>query len=49
VWQKILSTLQQEADAADQVDWSKHYVDSSMIRAHQYAAGAKGGTHTPKR
>jgi transposase len=48
VWQKILAALQQEADAADQLDWSKHYVDSTMIRAHQHAAGAKGGTQQQK-
>ena len=44
VWQKILATLQQQADAANQIDWSKHDVDGTMIRAHQHAAGAKGGT-----
>ena len=43
VWQSILAALQQQTDAAGQLDWSKHYVDSTMIRAHQHAAGAKGG------
>jgi transposase len=43
VWQKILAALQQQADAADQLDWSKHDVESTMIRAHQHAVGAKGG------
>ncbi len=49
VWQGILAALQQQTDAAGQVDWSKHYVDSTMIRAHQHAAGAKGGTQIGKR
>jgi transposase len=26
-----------------EVDWSLHLVDSPIIRAHQHAAGAKGG------
>jgi hypothetical protein len=25
-----------------------HFVDSSIIRAHQHAAGAKKGTQSPK-
>lgn len=48
VWQRILHTLQQEADAAGQVNWEFHCVDSSVIRAHQHAAGAKGGMRAPK-
>ena len=48
VWQKILADLQEQADGGGQLDWSKHYVDSTMIRAHQHAAGAKGGIQKPK-
>ena len=44
VWDCILSTLQQEADAEGRLDWSLHFVDSTVVRAHQHAAGAKGGT-----
>ena len=44
IWQRILDTLQQAADAAGTVDWEVHYVDGTVIRAHQHAAGAKGGT-----
>jgi transposase len=33
------------ADAAGQIDWFVHHVDSTIIRAHQHAAGAKGGQH----
>ncbi len=43
IWQRILEALQQQGDAAGQIDWEKHSVDSTIIRAHQHAAGAKGG------
>lgn len=43
-WQKILQSLQQQADAEGQLDWKVHYVDGSVIRAHQHAAGAKRGS-----
>jgi len=49
VWAKILAVLQEQADAAGAFDWDIHFVDSSVIRAHQHAAGAKGGTLRPKR
>jgi transposase len=49
IWQKILAELQRQADGAEQLDWSKHYVDSTMIRAHQHAAGAKGGAQKLRR
>jgi transposase len=44
IWQKILQSLQQQADASGQMDWEVHYVDGSVIRAHQHAAGAKRGS-----
>jgi transposase len=49
VWQKVLEALQAQSDAAGQFDWQLHSVDGSVIRAHQHAAGAKGGTLKPKR
>src|SRR4051812_16749661 len=48
VWAKILAVLQEQADAAGTFDWEIHFVDSSVIRAHQHAAGAKGGAPRPK-
>jgi hypothetical protein len=33
----------QQADAAGKIDWEVHFADGTMVRAHQYAAGAKGG------
>jgi transposase len=43
VWQRILTTLQRLADREGQADWSVHFVDSTIVRAHQHAAGARGG------
>jgi hypothetical protein len=42
VWQRLLEALQQQSDAAGKLDWEKHNVDSTIIRAHQHAAGTKG-------
>jgi transposase len=44
VWERILARLQELADAEGRVDWSKQYVDATIVRAHQHAAGAKGGS-----
>jgi transposase len=49
VWQRIFAAVQRQADAAGQVDWTVHFVDGTVIRAHQHAAGAKGGTRRPRR
>jgi transposase len=43
IWQRILAELQAHSDAADELDGEQHYVDSTIIRAHQHAAGARGG------
>jgi transposase len=43
VWQKLFDTLKQQADADGRLDWLLHFVDSTIIRAHQHAAGAKKG------
>jgi transposase len=43
LWQHILATLQQVADHVGDLDWSLHFLDSTSVRAHQHAAGAKGG------
>jgi transposase len=42
VWDVILTELQRQADADGRLDWSLHFVDSTVVRAHQHAAGAKG-------
>jgi transposase len=41
LWQQILSALQAEADAQGKVDWDLHFVDATIVRAHQHAAGAR--------
>src|SRR5215216_774709 len=49
VWERILAALQAEADARGDLDWALHFIDGSVIRAHQHAAGAKGGTQRRRR
>jgi transposase len=44
VWDRILSESQRRADEEGRLDWSLHFVDGTVVRAHQDAAGAKGGT-----
>ena len=41
VWQQVLEALQALADEAGQVGWELHFIDSTVVRAHQHAAGAR--------
>ena len=43
VWQRVLEALQSDADARGDLDWSVHYIDATVVRAHRSAAGARGG------
>jgi transposase len=43
LWERLFAAVQQQADSAGQLDWQVHYVDGTIVRAHQHAAGAKGG------
>jgi transposase len=46
LWARILAEVQRRADARGELDWEQHYVDGTVVRAHQHAAGAphrKGG------
>jgi transposase len=43
VWERIFAAAQERADAAGRLDWAVQFVDGSIIRAHQQAAGGKGG------
>ncbi|KOV02673.1 transposase [Streptomyces sp. XY533] len=46
-FERMLQTAQAQADAAGDIDWLVS-VDSTIVRAHQHAAGArKGGTKAP--
>ncbi|GKT09681.1 hypothetical protein DSTSK_29860 [Desulforhabdus sp. TSK] len=44
IWDQILSAIQSKADAKGGIDWEIHFVDGTIIRAHQHAAGLKKGT-----
>lgn len=48
VWDRIFARVQQLSDVAGELDWEIHYVDGTVVRAHQHAAGAKGGTQKRK-
>jgi transposase len=48
VWDQVLAAVQAQGDAEGRLDWSVHWLDGTVIRAHQHAAGAKGGTLRPK-
>jgi transposase len=39
-WEKILAAVLAAADADDDIDWTVS-VDSTVVRAHQHAAGAR--------
>ncbi len=43
IWNQILAKLQAIADEQGKLDWEVHYVDGTVIRAHQHAAGGKKG------
>jgi transposase len=48
MWERVLAVLQMQGDQRGQLNWELHHVDSTVIRAHQHAAGARrtnGGTH----
>jgi len=41
VWDKMFAELQTALDVESNVDWEVHFIDSTTVRAHQHAAGAK--------
>jgi transposase len=49
VFDRLFAAIQRQADAAGEIDWELHFVDGTVIQAHQHAAGAKGGTRKRKR
>jgi hypothetical protein len=40
-WQRLVSLVQADADAARELDWLVTAVDSTVVRAHQHAAGLR--------
>jgi transposase len=47
-WERILRHVQQHSDAAGEVVWEAS-VDSTVVRAHQHAAGARKGGRPTRR
>jgi transposase len=48
IWAQLFAAVQAQADAHCQLNWDMPYIDGTMIRAHQHAAGAKKGLQSPK-
>lgn len=48
IWDMVLAALQAESDQKGELDWEVHFVDGTIIRAHQHAAGAKKQHQPPK-
>jgi transposase len=46
VWDRVLAALQADGDAKGELDWELHFVDGTVVRAHQHAAGAQKGAAT---
>lgn len=46
LWDRLFAAVQQQADARGHLDWGLHFVDGTIIRAHQHAAGAPSGDPT---
>jgi len=40
-WERVFAQLQTALDQDSNVDWEIHYIDSTTVRAHPHAAGAK--------
>jgi transposase len=41
IFVQLLAEVHRRADACGELDWLVHYVDGSVVRAHQHAAGAR--------
>lgn len=41
VFDRVLRCLQARADGRGALDWDLHFVDATVVRAHQHAAGAR--------
>jgi hypothetical protein len=41
VFYRLLAEVTRRADVLGELDWLVHYVDGSVVRAHQHAAGAR--------
>jgi transposase len=43
-WERLLASVQQQSNIRGKVNWELHYVDGTIVRAHQPGAGARGKT-----
>jgi transposase len=43
LWDRLFEAIQQQADTAGKLHWAIHYVDGTIVRAHQHAAGSPNG------
>lgn len=41
IWDRLLAALQARAEDRGAIDWDLHFVDATVVRAHQHAAGAR--------
>ena len=41
IFERLLAEVHRRADGCGELDWLVHYVDGSVVRAHQHAAGAR--------
>lgn len=48
VWERVLAAVQEQGDRRGALDWELHHVDSTSIRAHQHAAGARRSKGGPR-
>ena len=48
LWTRLLALVQQLDDHHGHVDWHIHMIDSTIVRAHHSAAGAKKGAVTKR-
>ena len=48
VWDQMFAELQAALDVESNVDWEIHFIDSTTVRAHQHAAGAKKAVRNEK-
>ena len=44
LWDRLLTLVRQQSNIRGKVNWELHYVDGTMVRAHQHGAGARGKT-----
>jgi len=48
-WNTMFAQLQTALEHENNVDWEVHFIDSTTVRAHQHAAGAKKVMPLPRR